>query len=388
MKNLYKILLAFLLFGWLPALAGSITFNIDDYSGSPLTETVKVYYEDYSTHWALLGTTSTGVLTVSMSDGTYNFKAVLKRSAQVITGVVPGTINFQTSKFIVHVKKSDGSNFPGIITYYEDYSAHWSLVGTTGSDGKASIELFPGDHNFKAKKNYTQQTGYLNISTSGTTGTKIFQTAEAISFVKDCDNNNPIAGIDISFEDYSAHWLTVGTTGSDGKASIELFPGTRKFKAKTIRSFEVISMDLALTSTQIEFNPTRVCFTYSGSVKYEDYSCHWIPFPCDTYLFPGTYNFRFDAVQTQIAISGCTMSSTVIIANLKDSYGSPVEGGIAKLHKGGPTILMGTTDVNGRVIYMYNGTVSNARVSMTAPNAGGTEMSAYQNVPTNSVFNE
>jgi hypothetical protein len=460
-KIFLHLFTSFLVFCWLPVLAGNITFDIDDHSGSALNETVKIYYNDYGNHWVLLGQTSTGNITVTAPDGTWNFKAVLfGHSVQVLPGLtVPGTIThtFQTAEFEVWVKKSDGSNFGGIATSWNDYGNHWVSIGATnattgraaielfpgtynfraykddteqdkpltvgssggtgtvimqtskfvchvtdsdGNDfkdikvsyndygahylsmgltdasGLADIELFPGTYNFRAYKDHTDQVESLGIATSGATAQVEFQTAKATAYVKDCDNGNPIAGIKVGFNDYGNHYLNLGLTGSDGKAYIELFPGTGyKFRANTIYTNQYVTHDLPASGYTYEFNPTRVCFNFSGIVKYNDYGNHWMTLACDTYMFPGSYKFSFDGnVVDNVAISGCSMSKTILLITLKDSYGTPVPGGVAKLGVGGWPVI-GTTDANGLLVYMHPTALGNMKIRMTAPNYGGTETS-------------
>ena len=136
----------------------------------------------------------------------------------------------------MHVADSTGTDFEGIAASYNDYGSHWLNMGNTDANGEASIELFPGTFTFKASKNYTDVTGDLANETAGTEKTIDFQTANAIAYVKDCDGT-PLAGFKVSFNDYGSHWLTMGTTGGDGKASIELFsayllPHTVHFRAQ------------------------------------------------------------------------------------------------------------------------------------------------------------
>ncbi|HAV77092.1 MAG TPA: hypothetical protein DCX53_07045, partial [Anaerolineae bacterium] len=80
----------------------NVTLTVLDSFGSPLNG-VKVYYNDYGTHWVLLGTTTGGnpVLATFPNDGTYNIKAVKDNSEQSASVVVSGTGSntFQTSLF-------------------------------------------------------------------------------------------------------------------------------------------------------------------------------------------------------------------------------------------------------------------------------------------------
>lgn len=457
----------FLTLGATNAFAETVNLEVKD-SGNNWLAGVKVYYNDYGNHYVLLGTTNgSGQVTANIADGTYNFKAVKDHTEQIKSGVVPGLVSFQTSKFVVHVKDSDDSDFPGIAVSFNDYGNHYLSMGNTDGSGNASIELFPGARTFKATKNHTYDTADLTISSSGTSNTVNLQTSEfvvhvtksdgsdfpgiavsfndygnhylsmgatdgsgnasielfpgirtfkatkdhtndtgdltvdtpggngiiefqtslAIGFVKDCDNSDPIEGIQVAFNDYGNHWLNFGPTGSDGKASIELFAGDYDLRAVTNHTSQVMPISLSGTSTLVEFNPTKLCFSYSGTVKYNDYGNHWMTITCGTYLFPGTYDFKFDGiVQEDVNISGCLMDGSVLIITLKNSSGAGVPGGKAELGVGGWPYI-GDTDANGNLVYIHSSTLGNMRVRMTAPNNGGTQTSPSQDVSINSYFN-
>jgi hypothetical protein len=412
------------------AVSPNVTLNVDDSGGNPL-DGVKLYYNDYGNHYVYLGTTTGGTVTATLPAGlSTNFKAViLGHSVQIIPGTVPCTVDFQTSEFIVHVKHTNSSAYEGIAVYWEDYSNHWYSMGDTNSNGDASIELFPGNYNFRASKNHTNQTGYLKVDTSGTSGTIDFQTADFVvhvddsenaafediavyfgdytnhwismgttdssgnasielfpgnrkfraykdhtqqigslevntsgnsgtinfqtalaeGFARDCSNDNPIQGIAISFGDYTNHWLSMGLTGSDGKASIELFPGTDyDFRGYTQHTQQINTVDLPPSGVTTEFNPTRLCLNFGSTVMFNDYGNHWQSVPCGTYLFPGTYDFKFGDYIQSLTISGCAFEGDVFIFKTVDSNGDPLPNiPIYRNDYGNHYVSVGTTDGNG-----------------------------------------
>ena len=347
-------------------------------------EGIAVAYNDYSNHYLSMGTTdSGGNATIELFPGDYKFRATKDHSTAVDTSS-SNYVEFQTALFTVHVKNSGEADFEGIAAAYNDYSNHYLSMGNTDGDGNASIELFPGTYTFRATKDHTYDTGDLTNDTAGTEATIEFQTAEAIAYVKDC-NGTPLAGFKVTFNDYSNHWLNMGTTGVDGKASIELFPGTRTIRAWIDYTYEVKDLTLTLTESSVEFNPTKVNWQYSGTVKYNDYSNHWKTMTSPFYLFPGTYAFRFDGVQQDITISGCAMEGSVLVINLKDSYGNGVAGGTAHLGVGGWPVI-GTTDANGVLLYFHNSNLGNMRIRMDAPFYGGSQDSLVQDTSVNSIF--
>ena len=282
--------------------------NNDDFEG------IAVAFNDYSNHYLSMGATdSDGLATIELFDGTRKFRAT--KDHTTATGETTDAIEFQTSEFSVHVKKSNNDDFEGIAVAFNDYSNHYLSMGNTNEFGYAYIELFDGTRKFRATKNHTYATGQ-------TTSTIEFQTSSAVGFVKDCDSDDPIPGIQVAFNDYSNHWLNFGPSDVDGKAYIELFAGDYDLRAATNHTSQVMPISLSGTSTMVEFNPTRLCFSYSGTVKYNDYSNHWMTITCGTYLFPGTYLFKFGDVQTNLTVSGCYLSGG--IAKLVDEAGNPL----------------------------------------------------------------
>ena len=91
-------------------------------------------------------------------------------------------------------------------------------MGSTDVTGNSSIELFPGTRKFIAYKDHTSDTDNLTNNSPGSEAAVNFQTAKATRLVKEC-GGTPLSGFKVSFNDYGNHWLTMGTTGGDGKAS-------------------------------------------------------------------------------------------------------------------------------------------------------------------------
>ena len=361
---------------------GSHTFQTSEFvvhvtdSGGVDFPGIAVAYNDYGNHYLSMGNTdSAGKALIELFPGTYTFLASKDHTSA--SGSTNGSIAFQTDKFTVKVIDSTGANFPGIAAYFNDYGNHNLNMGNTDTNGEAFIELFPGTYTFLASKDQTSASGSTSVSIT-------FQTAKAIGIVKDCDGT-PLAGFKVSFNDYGNHWLTMGITGGDGKASIELFPGTRKIMASIDYTSEAKDINLTLTETTVEFNPTRVNWQYSGTVKYNDYGNHWKTMSAPFYLFPGTYKFMFGDVQQDVTISNCSMQGSVLVIRLKDSQGNGVASGTAHLGVGGWPVI-GTTDDNGNLIYFHNGLLGNMKIRMDAPFYGGSQESPVQDIAINSVF--
>ena len=153
---------------------------------------IPIARNDYGNHYVSVGTTdANGLLfTTTVPNGTWKFRASKDKSNQYKTAG-PSTIIFQTAKFVVNIKKSDcTTNFEGIAVSYNDYGNHYLSMGNTDANGLASIELFPGNYKFKGYKNHTAKTGFLNLPTSGTTGTLQLETSEFKVHVKKADGSD------------------------------------------------------------------------------------------------------------------------------------------------------------------------------------------------------
>ncbi|MCB0843149.1 MAG: T9SS type A sorting domain-containing protein, partial [Bacteroidetes bacterium] len=343
-------------------------------------QNIEVEYNDYGSHWIDLDpqyTDVNGNSSIELFPGNYQFRAKKNYSYQnkyheILTSGTSGVVEFQTSEYVAHVSKHDGSDFEGIEVEYNDYGSHWIDLDPQYTDinGNSSIELFPGNFTFRAKKNYSYQQNDLEILTSGTSDIVEFQTSLAVGLVKDCDNNSPVSGIEVEYNDYGSHWIDLDPqyTGVDGKSSIELFPGTYTLRAKNLYTVKELPITLEPVSvsptTTVEFNPTRVCFNYGGTVKYNDYGSHWINLPCDSYMFPGTYDFRFGSNTETIAISGCAITQTVAYIKLLDSNGNGIQGQEGFFRIGGTYYSAGLTDVNGEITAFMDGNLGNTYFKM------------------------
>ncbi len=390
-------------------ISGPNTFNfqtcnykaaVKHTDGSPF-EGIATEYNDYGNHWIDLSpqlTDANGNASIELFAGDYKFRALKNYSVQekdleLITPGSNGTATFRTATFTAHVTKHDGSNFEGIATEYNDYGNHWVDLSPqfTDANGNASIELFPGDFTFRAMKNYSSQSEDLEITTSGTTDVVSFQTALAEAYAKDCELNTGVAGIAFEYNDYGNHWvdLSPSVTGNDGLASIELFPGSFTLRGKNIYTYQSKPITLTGPTTQVEFNPTRVNLNYPGTVKYNDYGNHWLTMNPNTYMFPGTYNFRFYngntiATEQNIAISGCSTNQALIFVQLKNSSNVGLAGGDFKYRFGWGGYTALGTDATGNGFWGFvNGNPTNTKVTVTY---SGAFVEKEQNIKVNPVF--
>jgi len=179
-------------------------------------------------------------------------------------------------------------------------------------------------------------------------------------------------------------WPVIGNTGGTGVFSLYAFTGNMGLRMsyhwKTIQK----SVTLIPGINEVDYLTTLVDIAYSGPVKYKTSGWPVVNFPIE--LLQGDHILKFGNFEETLSVSGCNMNGTALVANLKDSEGYGIQNGIVHLGVGGWPVI-GATDVNGHFFYLYDGTLTNMRLRMTAPNYGGTETSPNQYVPTNPEFN-
>ena len=329
------------------------TVHVKDESGADFPG-IAVAFNDYGNHYLSMGNTdANGKASIELFAGNRKFRGTKNHTSQLeyLNLANPGdqgTVVMQTARYFVHVKKSDGTDHPGVKVAFNDYGNHYLSMGNTDASGKASIELFAGNRKFRGTKNHTSQIEYLNLANPGGQGTVVMQTALAVAHVENCDGD-PIEGVKIGFNDYGNHYLSMGNTDLSGDASIELFSGNRKFRATNHHTSATQTIALALTSTTATFVPTKVCFSYPGTVKFNDYGNHYKTIGCPTYLFPGTYKFSFGGEVETMSISGCEAAGTIAIISLINSNGDGISGQEG-FYRDGSYVSAGLTDNDGKIV--------------------------------------
>lgn len=131
-------------------------------------------------------------------------------------------VTFTTAPRFVRLVDSAGRPVAGAAVQY--YAGSWQVVGTTGADGCASIELLPTTLAFAVSYLgvWNQRDVVLDDSPSTSCATATtFATAPRFVRVVDAAGA-PVSGVGVQF--YAASWQAMGTTGSDGCTSIELLP--------------------------------------------------------------------------------------------------------------------------------------------------------------------
>jgi hypothetical protein len=308
--------------------------------------------------------------------------------AFLFTAFFAGNLLATTPNYTVNVKTSDGSNLSGVKIRYNNFGNNYAEIGTTDANGNISAFLSSGTYNFKAIYNSSEKVISATISGSGNSQID-FQTSKLTSIVQDCGDNSLLSGVQIRYNNFGSNTIPMGNTDNNGEVSFELFPGTYNISAVTNSTTSTKSVTLGSSGASVTFNPTKVCFTFNGQVRYNNFGSNTVPFNCNTYLFPGTYGFKFggtSAPTTQVAISGCSFTATAIklvdendnnLANFSGSYRSRCGGSWTYNN------VSFTTDANGLAILNTSCSNNNWDGKITI---NVNQTSVEQVVATNSVY--
>ena len=320
-----------------------VTVHVQDSSTNPI-EGVVIQYHAGS--YKSFGTTDVaGNASKELFGSSYTFMASYAHTSETQVAAINAPIVFQTKDVLVHVQNSAGAAIEGAQIYY--HAGSYKDFGTTDVNGDAHKELFGSSYTFKASYNSTSKTIVEDI-----TNTVVFETIKVTGLVKDCDGN-PKEGAAVYY--HAGSYKNLGTTGADGKASIEIFEGTYTFKA-TYHSTSLVLSDVAVSAAagEVVFHTTQVTIQYPGSVYYHAGSYKLLDGP-NFDLFPGTYTFKFDnGITMPILITGCKVEKTVAFVKLIDSLGNPIAGGEASVYNSGWKTI-GTTDADGQVAILMDG---------------------------------
>ena len=190
------VVLAFSVTGSVGAQAPNVTLTVLDSDGVAF-DGIKVHYNDYGNRRriqsALLPEVSRLLPTCLMAPINLKRSRITRNRSRIMLLCLE-MLHSKRSKFVIHITDSNGANFEGIAASFNDYGNHYLSMGNTDLAGKASIELFPGTHKFRASKNYSNAVGDLTNDVPGTEGTIVFQTAKFSVHVKDSTSAN-LSGI-------------------------------------------------------------------------------------------------------------------------------------------------------------------------------------------------
>jgi len=188
---------------------------------------------------------------------------------------------------------------------------------------------------------------------------------------------------------YGTWWWPGGTTDSNGYSKAEIFPGTYSFQMLYKGTAEVKSnVNMPDSDKVLPWRTTRVKLYYSEKISYGGKigDARWFNKPAMD-LLAGTYKFHFRSGPTIDLTWGPndTYTKSMVVAKVKNSSGSPVQGAKAEVAPGGSWLSMGNTDADGVAYKLLNGgPVGNTKVRIGYHNTSETKTFDQ---PTHSIFN-
>jgi hypothetical protein len=352
-----------------------VTFK--DSFGNPIEGGVVRYY---ASGWKDFGTTDVnGETRFELLPGTYSFQITYGGYTQQKSNVnieANNPLEFETVEMAVNFKDSNNNPIDGGVVRY--YASGWKDFGTTDVNGTAKLQLLPGTYSFQMTwAGYTQQKSGISTSTSPLE----FQTINMEVKLETCNGAGLEGGL---ARYYASGWKPLGTTDTNGRASLELLPGTYSFQMTWAGQTEQRS-NIDITSTNpLVYNTTNVSLQYPGTIQY--YASGWKTFTSPMELLPYSYVFRFGSYQTQFNVAGCDLTKSVIILSLKDHAGNGLSGGTARGGYGsnyGTWFVPGSTASNG-LLYIYQDGFQN--IMSYEMRYNNTTQVITQDVSTNAVF--
>ncbi|MCK5788934.1 MAG: Ig-like domain-containing protein, partial [Chlamydiia bacterium] len=306
------------------------------------------------------------------------------------------TLMFATSVMMatnvtLKVIDSDGNPISGVsISIHKSNSGGLPAI-TTNASGEATVDLanYYLTYVFTAALDHSRS-AYSQVITSADAGNLIhtFQTAEAKIQATDC-NGTPLAGVAMSYFISNSGGGSLGTTGASGIVTKELFTGTYSFKAVINKTRKSVNVDISATGVDYTFMPTQVNLTYSSAITVWQNNIGGITVTPGTYMFPGTYNFKFgNAYTAALTVGDCSspqLSGSVNILKVKDHNGNPIAG--AKFRGGygssyGSWHVSGSTNADGVLMDIRTANTSGfsyeARVNNTTATLGPLTTGYYE----------
>ena len=353
------------------------TVALQDSGGGDLGTDGSVRYHQVG--WQNFGTSNSAL---ELLPGNYTFEMTYNNGRQTFSNyTVPADpsheVLFTTVATTPTLKDSIGTTLSGGTVRYHQIG--WATWG----DANTPQELLPGDYTFEMAYNNGRQTISNHTVPAGDSHEVAFVTTTTIVRLATCAD----VGLDGGTVRYhQVGWQNYGTT-VNGDVVEELLPGNYTFEMTYNNGRQTFSNHIvpAGASHTVPFQTTEVTYLFSDTIQYHQVG--WKTFSQPTMdLLPGNYTFKFGTYQTVISVSGCHQGGgSVLIIRLKNSSGAGVADGTAHLGVGGWPVI-GTTDANGVLFYVHNGTLGNMKIRMDAPFYGGSQESPVQDTTVNSVY--
>ncbi len=342
----------------------TVTVKLLNSQGAGISGAEVKYYDN---GWHTVGSTnSDGKLEFDLSGDAYSFgvkyAGLWNQKYQNISN--DPVVEFQTKSVTIQLKTEDGSPIEGGLIKY--YGEGWREIGSTGSDGKVTTEMLPGDIPFAVSYAglWYQKSQDIRDNAEVTFNTKK-TTIKLLS-----SEGEPLENGFIKY--YGNGWRDIGNTNADGEITTELLPvqipfgivykGVWAQKSQNINDDPVVVFNTKKTTIKLlteNGDPLE-----GGKAKY--YGGGWQNIgTTDTdgqvkiELLPASIPFAiiYGGIWSQKSVD--TREETEVVFNtmrvdfsLVDSKGNPLEGGEVKYFGDGWKTI-GTTDSDGKFHYEF-----------------------------------
>ncbi|MFC0878061.1 T9SS type A sorting domain-containing protein [Saccharicrinis sp. FJH2] len=320
----------------------------------------------YASGWKDFGTTTA---TLDMLPVNYAFKVYYGGASQQKSQNVGDNpvVVFNTVAVTMKLLSSDGlTELEGDGKYY---ASGWKDFGNT----TATLDMLPVNYAFKV---YYGGAGLQKSQNVGSDPVVVFNTVAVTMKLLDADGGE-LAGDGMY---YASGWKPFGTT----TATIDMLPVNYAFKVYYGGSSLQKSQNVG-TDPLVIFTGTAVTLHFTGDIMY--YASGWKPFTKPTMnLLPGNYPFRFGnvdnpAVQQTLTVEGSEMEKTISYIRLVNSANKGIAGGEVQYYSGGWYDVDGTTNSNGSILSIMDGSFGNVAFKMYY---AGASLQKSQNLSSNS----
>ncbi|WP_406658140.1 DUF2341 domain-containing protein [Methanolobus sp. ZRKC2] len=321
----------------------TVTVNLQDSSGLPLTEGIVKYYDG---GWQDFGTTDEhGEVSKKLPVGNYKFRmSYAYGSNEKYQNVgINSTVVFSTVDATIELRDSNGSLLDNGSAQY--YSGNWYDLGSL-VNGSSHVELLPNNYKFRMSYAHGSNEKYQDV---GTNSTVVFSTVDATIELRDSNGNLLDNG---SAQYYSGSWYDLGAL-VNGSSHIELLPNNYKFRMSYAHGSNEKYQNVGTNSTvvfstvdtTVELRDSNGNLLDNGSAQY--YSGSWYDLGAlvngssHVELLPNNYKFRMSYAHgsnekyQNVGINSTVVFSTVdTTVELRDSNGNLLDNGSAQYYSG------------------------------------------------------
>jgi hypothetical protein len=299
----------------------------------------------YASGWKDFGTATNGEVTKELLPLEYSFRmsyagASIDKKQNI---GVDKVVAFQTVNTTVQLQDSQGNLLDGGIVKY--YASGWKDFGVAES-GEVTKELLPLEYSFRMSYAGASVDKKQNIGVDSI----VFQTVNTTVQLKDSQGNLLDGGI---VKYYASGWKDFGVAES-GEVTKELLPLEYSFRMSyagaSVDKKQNIGIDAVVAfqtvNTTVQLLDSQANLLDGGIVKY--YASGWKEFGTATNgevikeLLPILYSFRMSYAgasvdkKQNIGVDSLVAFQTVnTTAQLKDSQGNLLDGGVVKYYASG-----------------------------------------------------